>query len=72
MTIQARVISRFDMTLKFNGMNNGYGYFLTGTNTPLDQMFLGLNRNDVELSIAETNMNRRNLNLPEIAYTFAK
>jgi hypothetical protein len=66
MNIQARAVSKYDMTLKANGMNNGYGYFLTGTQSALDGMFLGLSRSDVESSIAETNMNRRNLNLPEI------
>ena len=71
-TISGRAVSKFDMTLKANGMNNGYGYFLRGTNSPLDGMFLGLNPSDVAMSIAETNMNRRNLNLPEIKVTLAR
>lgn len=70
--INGRAVSKFDMTLKANGMNNGYGYFLQGTNSPLDNMFLGLNPSDVASSIAETNMNRRNLNLPEIKVTLAR
>ena len=64
--INGRAVSKFDMTLKSNGMNNGYGYFLRGTNSPLDGMFLGLNPSDVASSIAETNMNRKKMNLPEI------
>lgn len=71
-TINGRAVSRFDMTLKDNGMNGGYGYFLRGTNSPLDGMFLGLNRADVDNSIAEINMNRRSLNLPEINLVIAK
>jgi len=70
--INGRAVSKFDMTLKANGMGDGYGYFLMGTNSPLDGMFLGLNPSDVASSIAETNMNRRGLNLPEIKVTLTR
>lgn len=65
-TISGRLAYKYDMTLKFNGMNNGYGYFLTGTRTILDGMFMGLTRQDVAASMAELNQNRRALNLPEV------
>ena len=70
--INGRAVSKFDMTLKANGMNNGYGYFLRGTNGDLDGMFLGLNSSDVANSIAELNMNRRNMDLPEVKVTLAR
>lgn len=70
--ISGRVVSRFDMDLKFNGMNNGYGYFLKGTNSLLDGLFLGITRKDVENGMAELNMNRRNLNLPQIKHVFTQ
>ncbi|MFN9301376.1 MAG: hypothetical protein ACK6DA_01265 [Candidatus Kapaibacterium sp.] len=64
--VSGRIVYRYDMTLKSNEMNNGYGYFLTGTQTPLDLMFMGLTRDDVVRSLAELNMNRRQLMLPEV------
>jgi len=68
--IQGRVYMKRCPTLKDNGMNNGYGYFLTGTQSTLDGMFLGLDRPDVHKSMAELNANRKNLNLPEVLYFF--
>lgn len=71
-TINGQAVLKFDMTLKSNGMNNGYGYFLRRTNGDLDGMFLGLNPSDVANSIAELNMNRRNMNLLEVKVTLAR
>ncbi len=68
--INARVYMKRDMTLKANGMNDGWGYFLTGTQSPLDGIFLGLDRPDVYKSMDELNSNRESMGLPTIAFFF--
>ena len=65
-TMTGKIEKRFSMDLKMNGMNSGYGYFLCGTQSILDGVFLGTSKNEAELSIMEINQNRRLANLPEI------
>jgi len=60
----AKLTRRNDETLAFNG--NATGYFLSGTGTILDGMFMGRTRNEISEGLTEINNNRYKLNLPLI------
>jgi len=61
-----RITKKYDACLNANGMNGGYGLFLTETRSCLDGTFLGTSKDQALMSILEINQNRRLLSLPEI------